>query len=74
MFLQDALGEAILAASSLHQIYELLHGYLLMGDFMSYQIVVDLNYSDLIDFSENELTKAGPRSAPRNQQSVREPW
>jgi hypothetical protein len=60
MFLQDALGERILAASSLHQIYELLHGYPLMGDFMSYQIAVDLNYSDLIDFSENEFTQAGP--------------
>lgn len=30
------------------------------GDFMSYQISIDLNYSDLIDFSENEFTKAGP--------------
>jgi hypothetical protein len=27
---------------------------------MSYQIAIDLNYSDLIDFSENEFTKAGP--------------
>jgi|AntDryMetagUQ889_1029465.scaffolds.fasta_scaffold04033_2 hypothetical protein len=60
MFLQDALSEQILTASSLHQIYELLHGYPLMGDFMSYQIVIDLNYSDLIDFSENEFTKPGP--------------
>ena len=60
MFLQDALGERILAASSLHQIYELLHGYPLMGDFMSYQVAIDLNYSDLINFSENEFTKAGP--------------
>jgi hypothetical protein len=60
MFLQGALGERILEASSLHQVYELLHGYPLMGDFMSYQIAIDLNYSDLIDFSENEFTKAGP--------------
>ncbi|MGH3899061.1 MAG: nucleotide kinase domain-containing protein [Pseudonocardiaceae bacterium] len=60
MFLQDALGERILAASSLRQIYELLHGYPLMGDFMSYQIAIDLNYSDLVDFSENEFTQAGP--------------
>lgn len=60
MFLHDALGEQILAASSLREIYELLHGYPLMGDFMSYQIAVDLNYFDLIEFSENEFTKAGP--------------
>lgn len=60
MFLQEALGERILAASSLHQIYELLHSYPLMGDFISYQIAIDLNYSGQIDFSENEFTKAGP--------------
>jgi hypothetical protein len=31
-----------------------------MGDFMSYQTAIDLNYSDLINFSENEFTQAGP--------------
>ncbi|MGH3765703.1 MAG: nucleotide kinase domain-containing protein [Pseudonocardiaceae bacterium] len=60
MFLQDALSERILTASSLHHVYNLLHDYPLMGDFMSYQIAIDLNYSDLIDYSENEFTKAGP--------------
>ena len=40
--------------------YYLLHGYPLMGDFMSYQITIDLNYSALLDFSENDFTQAGP--------------
>jgi hypothetical protein len=31
-----------------------------MGDFMSYQTTIDLNYSGLISFSENEFTQAGP--------------
>jgi hypothetical protein len=31
-----------------------------MGDFMSYQIAIDLNYSDLINFSENDFTQPGP--------------
>lgn len=60
MFLHDALGERLLAADSLHEVYELLHGYPLMGDFMSYQTTIDLNYSGLVNFSENEFTKAGP--------------
>jgi hypothetical protein len=60
MFLVDCLGDRLLAAGSLRQVYELLHGYPLMGDFMSYQIAIDLNYSDLLDFSENEFTQAGP--------------
>ncbi|MGH3829458.1 MAG: nucleotide kinase domain-containing protein [Pseudonocardiaceae bacterium] len=60
MFLHDQLGDRLLSAGSLREVYELLHGYPLMGDFMSYQTTIDLNYSDLINFSENEFTKAGP--------------
>lgn len=60
MFLQGALGERLLLAKSLREVYDLLHGYPLMGDFMSYQIAIDLNYSDLINLSENEFTQAGP--------------
>ena len=60
MFLQDRLGERLLAAESLRQVYDLLHQYPLMGDFMSYQTAIDLNYSDLINFSENEFTQPGP--------------
>lgn len=60
MFLLGALGERLLEAESLHKVYELLHDYPLMGDFMSYQTAIDLNYSNLINFSENEFTQAGP--------------
>ncbi len=60
MFLLNRLGDKILRSSSLHNIYTLLHAYPLMGDFMSYQIAIDINYSDLVDFSENEFTQAGP--------------
>jgi hypothetical protein len=60
MFLHDALGKRLLEAKLLQEVYELLHGYPLMGDFMSYQTAIDLNYSDLIDFSENEFTRPGP--------------
>jgi hypothetical protein len=60
MFLHGQLATRLLEAKSLHEIYGLLHGYPLMGDFMSYQTSIDLNYSALIDFSENEFTQAGP--------------
>jgi hypothetical protein len=60
MFLHDQLGDRLLSADSLREVYKLLHDYPLMGDFMSYQTTIDLNYSDLINFSENEFTKAGP--------------
>jgi alpha-glutamyl/putrescinyl thymine pyrophosphorylase clade 1 len=60
MFLHDRLGARLLDASSLREVYDLLHGYPLMGDFMSYQTTIDLNYSALIGFSENDFTQAGP--------------
>lgn len=60
MFLLEDLGSALLAAESLQAIYELLHRFPLMGNFMSYQTTIDLNYSSLINFSENEFTQAGP--------------
>ena len=60
MFLHDQLGQRLLDARSLRDVYGLLHGYPLMGDFMSYQTTIDLNYSALIGFSENEFTQAGP--------------
>lgn len=60
MFLQNNLGAKLLGATSLREVYDLLHGYPLMGDFMSYQIAIDLNYSNLVNFDENDFTQAGP--------------
>lgn len=60
MFLQGGLGERLLSATSLFEVYQLLHEYPLMGDFMSYQIAIDLNYTQLVNFSENDFTQPGP--------------
>lgn len=60
MFVNHRLANQLLEASSLKEIYTLLHSFPLMGDFMSYQIAIDLNYSALINFSENDFTQPGP--------------
>ncbi len=60
MFLVDRLGEQLLTADSLQAVYGLLRGYPLMGNFMSYQTAIDLDYSDLINFGENDFTQPGP--------------
>lgn len=62
MFLHEELGAWLLGAGSLKAIYDRLHQFPLMGDFMSYQTAIDLNYSQLINFDENEFTQAGPGS------------
>lgn len=60
MFINHKLGDKLLSAKSLEEVYNLLHSFPLMGDFMSYQTAIDLNYSQYINFSENDFTKAGP--------------
>ncbi len=60
MFVRSRLAERILEARSLEAVYELLHAFPLMGDFMSYQMAIDLNYSEYVNFSENDFTKPGP--------------
>ena len=60
MFFEDNFCEKALQTKSLKGLYELLHSYPLIGDFMAYQIAIDLNYSNVFNFSENEFTKAGP--------------
>lgn len=60
MFVKGAAGDRIASAGSLKEVYDILHGFPYMGDFMSYQTAVDINYSTATDFSENDFTKPGP--------------
>lgn len=60
MFVLGDLPDKLAAAQSLRDVYSELHAYPLMGDFMSYQIAIDLNYSELTSFSENDFTQPGP--------------
>jgi hypothetical protein len=60
MFGEGRLPAEIKAAESLESVYEALASYPLIGPFMAYQIAIDINYSDVIDFSEDEFTVPGP--------------
>jgi hypothetical protein len=60
MFLEKELGRRILGANSLESVVRQLQAFPLMGPFMAYQTAIDLNYSDLFDFDEDDYTQAGP--------------
>jgi hypothetical protein len=60
MFVLDDLASKIRECRSLEDLYWTLHGYPLIGDFMAYQIAIDLNYSEIIDFDEDDFTQPGP--------------
>lgn len=58
--MKDDLPERICDASSMEQAFGLLRSYPMIGDFLAYQYVTDINYSTLTDFSEMEFVMPGP--------------
>lgn len=60
MFFDRKMAPQLLNAPSLEAVVKLLQTLPLIGPFMGYQIAIDLNYSDLFTFSENDYTQAGP--------------
>ena len=58
--LADGLPRRFASARSLEEIYRLLIDYPLIGPFMAYQLAIDINYSELTDFDENDFTEPGP--------------
>ena len=56
----DGAPRKVAAAKSLADVFRLLRGYNSLGDFLAFQLAIDLNYSPLIDFSEMEFIVAGP--------------
>lgn len=57
---RDDFPGSVARAKSLEEIYRLLITYPMIGPFMAYQLAIDLNYSDLIDFDEDDFTMPGP--------------
>jgi len=45
---------------TMREVFELLRSYPLMGDFLAFQYAIDLNYSELTNFSEMEFVIPGP--------------
>lgn len=58
--MKDNLPGRIAAATSLKQVYTYLTAYPTIGPFLAYQYAIDLNYSTLINFSENDFVVPGP--------------
>lgn len=54
------LSKKISRAKSLKEIYEVLLDYPTLGSFLAFQYAVDINYSELCDFSEMSFVIAGP--------------
>lgn len=60
MVFKDNIVKRIIGAKRLEDVFLALVDYPLIGNFMAYQLTIDVNYSEVVDFSENDFTIAGP--------------
>lgn len=62
MFIIDKVQDKILKCTNMEQAFKIIKSYPLIGNFMAYQLITDINYSDIVDWKEDEFTVAGPGS------------
>jgi hypothetical protein len=54
------LPERLTSCKSFESVFLLLCSFPTIGPFIGYQFAIDLNYSKLLDFSEDDFVQAGP--------------
>ena len=62
MFIIDKVQDKILKCTNMEQAFNIIKSYPLIGNFMAYQLITDINYSNVVDWKEDEFTVAGPGS------------
>lgn len=59
MMMTDEVPFRLTEVRSMQEGFNLLRSYPMVGDFLGYQFITDLNYSELTDFSEMEFVVPG---------------
>lgn len=62
MFKEDKIQEKIVKCRTMKEGFNIIKSYPLIGNFMAYQLVTDINYSEVTNWREDEFTVAGPGS------------
>ncbi|KAA6431410.1 hypothetical protein FQ330_11360 [Agrococcus sediminis] len=58
--IRSGVATQIEHARSLSQVFETISTFPSLGPFLSYQLAIDLNYTSVIDFDENDFVVPGP--------------
>ena len=58
--MESELPERLAQTSTMQEGFEKLRAYPTVGDFLAYQFITDINYSEMTDFSEMEFVVPGP--------------
>ena len=56
----DRLADRLAQTRTMQEGFEKLRAYPTIGDFLAYQFITDINYSELTDFSEMDFVIPGP--------------
>ncbi len=62
MFNIDKFQFKIMKCETMEEAFNIIRSYPLIGNFMAYQLVTDINYSEVVNWKEDEFTVAGPGS------------
>ena len=62
MFNIDKMQKKIIKCKTMKEGFDIIKSYPLIGNFMAYQLVTDINYSETVNWKEDEFTVAGPGS------------
>ena len=57
--MEDKLPSKVVNSKSLRDVYELMKEQHSFGSFLAFQYTIDINYSDIINFDENDFVVAG---------------
>lgn len=60
LMMKNDLPSRIADARNMSEAFTLLRSYPMIGDFLAYQYITDINYSQITAFSENEFVVPGP--------------
>ena len=56
----DRLGDQLAETTTMQSGFGLLRAYPMIGDFLAYQFITDINYSNVVSYREDEFVAAGP--------------
>lgn len=58
--LKDELPERLAETRTMQEGFDRLRTYPIVGDFLAYQLITDINYSEITDFNEMDFVVPGP--------------
>ncbi|WDZ99691.1 nucleotide kinase domain-containing protein [Mucilaginibacter sp. SJ] len=60
LIMNNETEDRLMGVKTMQKAFEILKGFPGFGDFLAYQLLIDINYSPILDFSESEFVVPGP--------------